>query len=261
MRVSRREFIALSGMTLASSLVSLENVSARPMGIPVIMYHDISHQFNDPYTMSPPDFAAQMEWLYAHGYRAISLKETNKLSGIDKDNAIIITFDDGYASFMDHAFSLLQGYGFKATINIIGKYVGTYVAPNRPMLSWDEYRYLADNDYIDLGCHTYHLHSFQKNVLTVSDRDIEKDLIFFQDVFEKETGQRTEILAWPYGRFNRRSIEIARKVGFKYILTSNKGLLFEESEHDKIPRLNIDHDLDLLTFKRKIKKIDETEKK
>ena len=260
MDLSRREFIALSGMTLASSLISLENLSARPMGIPVIMYHDISHRFNDPYTMSPADFAAQMEWLYAHGYQAISLKEARSLAGVDTDKTIIITFDDGYASFMDHAFSLLQGYGFRATINIIGKYVGTYVAPNRPMLSWDEYRYLTENDYVDLGCHTYHLHSMQKNVLTVSGGEIEKDLILFLDVLKKETGQGTDILAWPYGRFNERSMKIAQKVGFKYILTSNKGLLFEESAYDKIPRLNIDHNLDLLTFRRQIQKIDETKK-
>ncbi len=256
MHVSRRGFIALSGVTIASSLLSLESLSARPLGIPVVMYHDLSHQFNDPYTLSPSDFAAQMEWLYNHGYKAISLKETNQISQPNNDKVVIITFDDGYASFMDHAFSLLQGYGFKATINIIGKYVGTYVAQNRPMLSWDEYRYLAENDYIDLGCHTYDLHSMQKNALTVPRTVIENDLILFQDTLKKETGQGTEILAWPYGRFNEESIAIAIKAGFKYILTSNKGFLFEGKNY-MIPRLNIDHNFDLLTFKRLLKEINE----
>ncbi len=254
MQVSRRGFIALSGMTMASSLLSLESLSARSLGIPVIMYHDISHQFNDPYTMPPSVFAAQMEWLYAHGYQAISLKETEKLRKAEIDKTIIITFDDGYASFMDHAFSLLQGYGFKATINIIGKYAGTYVERNRPMLSWDEYRYLSENDFLALGCHTYNLHSMQKNALTVPDSVIEKDLILFQNTLKEETGQETEILAWPYGRFNERSTAIARKTGFKYILTSNRGLLYDDSPHYMIPRLNIDSNLDLLTFQDHIKR-------
>ncbi len=253
--------MALSGVTIVTSLIQIENLYARPSGIPVIMYHDISNLFNDSYTISPDSFAAQMEWLYSNGYNAVSIQEAGRIKRNDADRAVVITFDDGYASFMDFAFPLMQEYRFRVTINIIGQYVGSYVARNRPMLSWDEYRYLIKNDLVDLGCHTFNLHSMQKNVLTVSGEEIENDLLMFRTKYKEEIGRAVDILAWPYGRFNKRSMEIARKNGFKYILTSNGGIFHNDGDHYSIPRINIDSELDLLTFSQLVQKNNVTSKK
>jgi peptidoglycan/xylan/chitin deacetylase (PgdA/CDA1 family) len=113
-----------------------------------------------------------MEWLYSNGYSAISLSRLKDSQLPEK--AVVITFDDGYASFMDFSFPLLQSYRFKATINIIGNAVGSYLpmAGNRPMLSWDEYRYLTAGGIVDLGCHTFKLHAFRhRGVLDVPEKN------------------------------------------------------------------------------------------
>lgn len=253
MNLTRRSFLKLSGAAIAFLSMG-ENLFAKGGAIPVLLYHDISDEFRDGYTIPPSLFSAQMEWLYSNGYRTLSFKEIGTFMEKSGEKVVIITFDDGYASFMDYAFPLFKEYNFKATINIIGQPVGSFIrlGGNRPLLSWDEYRYLKKSGLVDLGCHTYNLHS-GSGALAVSEKELENDLLFFQEVIKKETGSDTEILAWPYGKYNKKSVKIARKAGFKYLLTSNEGHLNKESNLDEIPRLNLNDRFDLVSFQQYIR--------
>ena len=252
MNITRRDFLKIS-FALAFSLTFPKNLFARSIRIPIFLYHDISHQFKDDYTISPANFASQMEWLYAHGYKAVSIRDLQKYFNCGDEKIVLLTFDDGYASFMDYAFPLLREYDFRATINIIGKYVGTYIKiyGNRPMLSWDEYRYLIGSNFVDLGCHTYNMHVWRdgKGITAFSEKERENDLLLFQDIFQKETGRTTDILAWPYGIFDNESIEIAKQAGFQYIFTSNEGFLTDINNFQEIPRKNISNRINISTLK------------
>jgi peptidoglycan/xylan/chitin deacetylase (PgdA/CDA1 family) len=223
---------------------------AAPAGIPVLMYHDIAELFKDDYTVSPARFASEMEWLHANGYRAIFLNELEQTGNHD-GRTVIITFDDGYASFMDYVFPLLKEYGFKAHLNIIGKNVGSFIkfAGSRPMLSWDEYRYLLGSGVVSLGCHSFNLHN-RGGVLTVSGDELEKDLALFLSTLRKETGTTTDVLAWPFGIYNQTAIAVARKRGFRYLLTSKEQKFTGPGQFDEIPRMLINNKLDLTSFKQ-----------
>lgn len=251
--LTRRDFLRTSGAALALSASLPGNLLAGTFKIPVLLYHDISDDFRGPYTMSPSTFAAQMEWLYSHGYKAISLRNLSELRERNIAKTVVITFDDGYASFMDYAFPLFVEYGFRVTINIIGQYVGTFMhlIKDRPMLSWDEYRYMSESGLVDLGCHTHSLH-VGRGVLQLPGETLREDLRLFKKVFESEIGENTDILAWPFGKYDRRSMKIAKEAGFKYIVTSNKGYLSESTSLNEIPRLNIGRGLDFVAFKRHI---------
>ncbi|MDI6753524.1 MAG: polysaccharide deacetylase family protein [Thermodesulfobacteriota bacterium] len=231
-----------------------KNLFADYLKIPVLMYHDISNEFDDEYTISPPLFAAQMEWLYSNGYKTIFFNEVDKFIKPGDDRAAIITFDDGYASFGSYTFPLLKEYGFKATINAIGKHIGSYIklARNRPLLSWDEYRHFIKSGLVELGCHTYDLHIYKSGlgILGFTQKEIEDDFRLFQDVAKKETGHDTKILAWPYGLYDKKTMNIAQRAGFKYILTSNEGYLQKDSDLLKIPRRNINNRHDLVSFQQ-----------
>lgn len=255
MNVTRRDFLKLSGAAISLLLSFPENLLAGEKKVPVLMYHDISDWFKDDYTISPSQFASHMEWLYSNGYQTLPVKELADVTWDDNKRVVIITFDDGYESFMEYAFPLLKGYGFKATINVIGKYVGTFIDfdRNRPVLSWDEYRYLIKSGVVDVGCHSYDLHMWRNGVGGVkafSRKEIEKDLQLFQEVLKKETGNTANILAWSYGIYDKESIEIAKQAGFYYILTSNDGYLVQHSSLQEIPRKNINDTIDLDAFKK-----------
>lgn len=253
MNITRRDFLKITS-TCTLLLTLPKNLFAKVTKIPVLLYHDISEEFKDFYTITPALFASQMEWLYASGYKATTLREIKEIFDIDHSKSVILTFDDGYASFMDYVFPLLKEYGFKATINILGKYVGTFVdiSGNRPMLSWDEYRYLTKSGVVDLGCHSYNMHirrNGRRGVSIFSKKERKEDLLLFQEIFHKEIGNSVDILAWPYGAYDKDSIEIATKAGFNYILTSDEGCLTKDSNLQEIPRNTINNKFDFDTFK------------
>ena len=248
MTLSRRDFLKVSAGALIVPALMPKTLFAEGHKIPVLLYHDISDQFQDEYTISPSRFAAQMERLYAHDYRAISLKDLDSLPGESLSRAVVITFDDGYASFIDYAFPLLKDYGFKATVNIIGEYVGTFLhlGGNRPMLSWDEYRVLNNSGLVDLGCHTHNLHGMSK--VFQSQKALEDDFKLFTETFTKEIGTKPDILAWPFGTYDQSSVKVAERMGFKYFLTSREALFRKNGNFNEIPRLNINNALDLVSF-------------
>ncbi len=253
MTLTRRDFLKASASAFLISSGLTQKGWCQAGRIPVLLYHDISNTTKDDYTLSPAQFAAQMEWLYSEGYQTLLFHEIPSIPEDTLKKKIVITFDDGYASFIDIAFPLLQIYQFKATLNLIGARVGTFIrfGENRPLLSWDEYRYLLRSGIVDLGCHTYELHH-SRGVLSVSDTKLQSDLERFQEVVKRETGSPFKILAWPFGYFSEESIRVAKKLGFQYFLTSTEGFFQRASGWDKIPRLNINYKLDLVSFKQYI---------
>lgn len=249
MKISRREFIRLGGV-LAASICAPALARDVSVEVPVLLYHDISDGFRDSYTISPSLFAAQMEWLNNNGFRAIALRDISRPPGNGK--AVALTFDDGYASYMEYAFPLFREYGFHSTINVIGSLAGTYLQDggNRPMLAWDEYRHLLQSGRVDIGCHSYGLHSAaRKGVMGVSGETLRQDLRTFRDVLRRETGRSTDILAWPYGLYDAKRIAIAREEGFRYLLTSREASFAVSGDIAEIPRRNIDNLYDITSFR------------
>jgi len=249
MKISRREFIHLGGV-LAASICAPALARGTPVEVPVLLYHDISDGFRDSYTISPSLFAAHMEWLNNNGFRAIALRDIARPPGNGK--AVVITFDDGYASYMEYAFPLFREYGFHSTINVIGSLVGTFLRDggNRPMLAWDEYRHLLQSGRVDIGCHTYGLHSAaRKGVMGVSGEMFRKDLGTFREMLRRETGRSTDILAWPFGLYDAKRISIAREEGFRYLLTSREASFAVSGDVAEIPRRNIDNLYDITSFR------------
>jgi peptidoglycan/xylan/chitin deacetylase (PgdA/CDA1 family) len=253
MNLTRREFLKLGGAAVVSLSIT-RYTGANAISVPVLMFHDISHLSNDPETVSPPLFASQMEWLYGAGYRAIAFSDVNLLDAESAQRAVIITFDDGYVSFMDYAFPLFQNYGFKSTINIIGEHVGGFVAGNDPRISWDECRFLVKSGLVEIGCHTYGLHSWygrkaRSKAVDEFNEKLRQDLTVFQDVITRELGRPAKTLAWPYGMHNKRSIEIAKQAGFSFILNSENGYFVQGGDRYDIPRLTVGHTIDLQRFR------------
>lgn len=250
--VSRREFLKLGGAA-ALSMALPGIASGSRNGVPVLMYHDISLDFRDDYTISPSLFAAHLEWLYGNGYRSVPLKELPSLKADSRTFAL--TFDDGYASFIDYAFPLLEEYGFRATVNAIGRFAGEIFEfrGKRPMISWDEYRHLARSGRVDIGCHTFDLHvSSNRGAAGASAGKLRDDLRRFQEATKSETGLASEILAWPYGLFTENGIQVAREQGFRYFLTSEERKFAPGGDIARIPRMNINEKLDMISFRQYI---------
>ena len=91
---------ALSALRATSGLAGQHD---RP--VPILMYHVIAAApagvAYPELFVRPNDFAGQMDWLAAHGYHAVTLRQVYDywLKGTPLPrHAIVISFDDGYLS-------------------------------------------------------------------------------------------------------------------------------------------------------------------
>jgi peptidoglycan/xylan/chitin deacetylase (PgdA/CDA1 family) len=256
--LTRREFIKIGGAAVLS-LSFNGTAAAGRVAVPVLMYHDLAHELIERETVTPSLFAAQMEWLYSAGYNAISFNDLGSLDAARASRSVIITFDDGDASFMDYAYPLLSEYQFKSTMNIIGNAVGKFVSGNDPRLSWDECRLLLRSGMVELGCHTYGLHFWYGNrsrssAVAAFNEKLAQDLALFQKVYTAELGRPARVLAWPYGMHDRRSIEIAKQAGFHFILNSENDYFAIAGDPFDIPRLVINNDFNLPRFRESVER-------
>ena len=258
MNLTRRQFLTFSGAAVLA-LALPGRGQAQAVRIPVLLYHDLSVHPGEEETVVPSVFASQMEWLYGMGFRAVSFDEIGALDADSARRAVIITFDDGPASFLEHAYPLLAEYRFKATVTIIGQKTTGVTSSHDPSLGWDECRYVAASGLVDIGCHSYALHTWggwssPERAMPAFNENLGKDLALFQDRCRRELGRPASVLAWPYGKHDRTSIEIAKQEGFRYILTSNRGYYERGGDRGAVPRWPVNRDADLPAFRKFIER-------
>ncbi|HWI71826.1 MAG TPA: polysaccharide deacetylase family protein, partial [Baekduia sp.] len=144
-----------AGVTRAldATLPQLRAAQAR-RGVPVLTYHDVGG-VGGQYSITPEQFAAQMEALDRAGYHTISLAQFDRWQAGDKPRLpprpILITFDDSIKSAWVDADPILARHGFRATMFAITGRLSTH----QPYyLSWEELQRMASGGRWDVGSHT-----------------------------------------------------------------------------------------------------------
>jgi len=194
----------------------------------------------DVWTVTEDQFDKQMRWLYEHGYETVSLKDVARWRegmGELPPKPIVITFDDGDRSVLDHAWPVLDRYGFTATFFVVtGKVGETWSGVEN--LNWAELRQMHDSGTFDIQSHTHDLHykvSVGRGHAPVflagagGEHDFEDyrswedalldDLGTSRAVIRRHIGVAPKYLAWPYGHGGEDVDRIALEAGFEGVVT------------------------------------------
>lgn len=95
----------------------------------ILMYHNIVTGFpTNEYDRKKSDFEDDLKYLQSKNYQIISMEDLLKLKSGQmqlNSDAVIITFDDGYAACYSKAVPLLKKYNMPATFFIVPEWVGT----------------------------------------------------------------------------------------------------------------------------------------
>ncbi len=207
--------------------------------LPVIMYHHISKKqklLND-FAITPEQFEKDMLYLKEKGYETISVEQ---LLDYVYNNAplpekpVMITFDDGHESFYEYIYPILQKYDLKAILSIVGSFTDTYSENedhniDYSYLTWKQINEMADSPYVEIGNHTYDLHSLDKGRKGCSKKSGEsveqykefltKDVLKLQDEILNYTSYNSNIFTYPFGRYSKETKEIIKELGFSVIFT------------------------------------------
>jgi len=200
------------------------NLPARTLHVPILMYHRIDvlrpslPAITRSLTVAPADFAAQMRWLRAHRYHAITqlqlfqaLERGRKLPA----KPIVITFDDGYRDVLANAAPVLKRVGMRATAYVITSRIS---GPDVSFLSWAMLHAL-EQDGIEIGSHTVH----HAEIPSLSDPAALQELIQSRHALELHLHHPVQWFAYPAGKFDARSEQLVRQAGYVLAVTTQPG--------------------------------------
>ena len=183
--------------------------------VPIITYHNLAEHAKGRLVLAAASFREQMQYLKTNGYRVVSLADFvafTRLGGQLPQRAVVLTFDDGYRSFKDYAYPVLKELGFTATLFIYTDWVGA----GRGALSWNDLRELAAAGF-DIQAHTK-THADLRRAQGESEaqyaRRMHAELELPQELFNKNLGHRSEILAYPYGRWEEGLLPKVKQYGY-----------------------------------------------
>jgi len=183
--------------------------------VPVLVYHNIAPRARGRLVLAARTFEQQMRYLKAHGYRTVSLDDLIEYTRLGRQlprRSVVLTFDDGYQSFLRHVYPVLKELGFTATLFIYTDYIGL----GRNALGWDDLRRLADEGFA-LGAHSK-THSELRRRPGESpeafERRLHTELVVPRQLFQARVGRTPRALAYPYGTHDDELVQKVKEQGY-----------------------------------------------
>lgn len=222
--------------------------------LPILMYHHIlkdSTRLN-AYTITPDAFRADLEWLVSQGYTPIVMAD---LIAYVQDKAplpahpVMITFDDGYESFYEYAYPILQETKTPAVLAVIGRYVDQYSEANDHHITyshatWEQLAQMQQSGLVEIQNHSYDLHANEnkrhgarKNAgesAAAYHEALSLDLERLQKECAKYLNKRPTTFAYPFGYVSEESYETLKSLGFQAALTCEEKLNYITGDPDQL---------------------------
>lgn len=234
----------------------------------VLMYHHVTDDTDQRYVISPEQFAAHMAFLYENDLHPITLTEFLQFvdTGVmTTENAVLITFDDGYESYYTEAFPILKQYGFPSVNFLIaGRLRDTIERKRENMttpLSFQQVKEMLSSGLVEVGSHTYSLHE-QETKNEWGELGPETAPVYLGELHRLEEEQEyrdrlyvdfimsrvglsdlvkkpIEAISFPFGFTNDMVTQTAQQAGYKYAFNSFPDVVKPGVHPYEIPRFGV----------------------
>ncbi len=231
--------VGLLMLLFRCSLFRTEGVSdPRENGIPlpVLMYHSVFSGRHSDYVVPPEVLESDFAYLSDHGYQAVLVSDLVEYVYNGKplpEKPVMITFDDGYYNNLEQCLPLLEKYDMCAVISVVGSYIVNQAEQDSHItaysyLTFPEIQTLLESGRIEIGNHTYDLHShthrqgcgiLPEESETAYRELLRSDLEQLQSLLASQVQMRPVVFTYPYGYVCRESIPVLRSMGFLATLT------------------------------------------
>jgi biofilm PGA synthesis lipoprotein PgaB len=247
----------LSQVKLTDKGSAAEPIHYRNKAI-VLLYHDFANKEAD-LTITPQKFRNHMEMLRNHHYHVVRMPDFIRfLAGDGKlpPNAVVITSDDGYESFYQYAYPVLKKLGYTATVFPIVSRVGT-TDGGSTYSTWDQMKEMKRDGFSFIS-HSYNLHAMAADAkgnpvsplaqpvwLKAENRleteqeyesKVTADLTKAMKLLKDRLGETFQALCLPHGETSQRLLDLAARLGIRYIFTTESGI--NRPGNTQIKRIN-----------------------
>ncbi|HEX4934164.1 MAG TPA: polysaccharide deacetylase family protein, partial [Gemmatimonadaceae bacterium] len=162
----------------------------------ILTYHSIDGS-GSPISVSPSTFRAHVRWLASGSVRVLPLDRL--LQADDREDAVAITFDDGFENFATEGAALLAEHGLPSTVFVVPDHVAGTNAwggrsapgiPTLPLMSWPTLARMAQMG-VTLGAHTRR----HRDLTRVRGAALEDEVAGCVERMAVETGRRPSSFA------------------------------------------------------------------
>lgn len=227
-----------------------------------IAYHDVEDRDPDQAVVAvrTERLIEQLAWLRENGYQPVTVDQILAARNGGPElpaKAIMLSFDDGYASFYTRVMPILRSYNWHALLAPVGSWVDTPLnqpvdfagtpRPRSDFLTWQQVREIAQSGLVEIAAHTDANH---KGVLANPQGNLQPaattrrfdpathryeteaqfqarmrtDVTAISNKIRAVTGKAPRVWVWPYGAADGTSLAVVGEQGYQMALTLEDGL-------------------------------------
>ena len=244
-----------------------------------------------PQTISAQMLIKHFNWLKENGYNVISWQQVidaENGKGTLPDNAVLLSFDDGYETMYNVVFPLLKAYNYPAVFAPVTGWLDTpadqKIAYADKMLdrsvfaTWSQVKEMEQSGLVEVASHTHNLHNginanpsggqlpaviapeYKNGKYETEDaykNRLKSDFTRSVQTLVNHVGKKPRVMVWPYGQFNDVAVQIARQAGMPHYFSLGEKIVNKVGDKH-IGRLLLNAETDLNTVKNYLDGIDES---
>lgn len=203
--------------------------------VPILMYHVLAAApANATYPslfVSPADLAAQVGWLAAHGYHAVTLQQMYAAwhgSAALPPKPVVLTFDDGYLSDYTVALPTLRRRHWPGVLDLVVKNLR-----QGDIQPW-QVRALVAAGW-EVAAHTI----THADLTTLGPAQLRYEVAGSRAAIRQKFGRPVDFFCYPAGRYDPQVVAAVKAAGFQGATTENPGL-GNPSEPFTLARIRVD---------------------
>jgi peptidoglycan/xylan/chitin deacetylase (PgdA/CDA1 family) len=226
--------------------------------IPILMYHRVADD-GDPrlarYRVTPGQFEQQMGWLKQNGFTPLSLDSLTSARRGDSQmprRPVLITFDDGYRDFYDHAWPVLRKLDFPSVMFVVAGKVGDRsdwdqaLGRPEPLMSWSQLAEISAGG-VTIGSHSLMHRRFSR----LDVHESYDDMRVSAEIIARELGQRPTAFCYPYGVYDRLVERLLPACTYEFGFTCDPPAATQDNPL-RLPRIEIMGSDDISSFSAKV---------
>lgn len=201
-------------------------------------------------------FKAQLRYFKVMGFDVLSMAEARRhlFDGVPlQRKSVVITVDDGYDDFREHAWPALKAHGFPATVYLVSSLIGKHAdwlkdRPELPRLMDAASIRQLRREGCGFGSHAM----THPRLSTLGAEQQRAEIVGSKHALEDLLGERVDDFCYPYGDYTQRSRDMVQAAGYLTATTCIRGAANFSDNPFELTRKAISYGDNLLGFAWKL---------
>ena len=224
------------------------------------MYHRFDENKYPSTNIKILDFIKQIDLIKKNGFSFVEADNfENTLLNKKNQKKILLTIDDAFKSFYDHAWPILKIDKIPFIL-----FVNTREVGSNGYMTWEQIKEISKEKFVHIGNHSYS-HDY---LVDKTDNEIRDDINLAITDLKKHLGYNSFFFSYPFGEYSNNFKKIIKNFGFKYAFGQHSGVSDETKDFYELPRFSINEKygeikrfkLILRTIPLKVKSINPSER-